>query len=217
MSYSKRDAGTWRAIPTQYAGHTFRSRLEADVAFLLDAMGRSWEYEPTSLLLPDGTHYMPDFYVPSLRLVLEARGYDNPKGRRQVNAFTDLVTAGRVAPGATLRKEAPSEIRAANFADYAVIGHGQLWAEACQLVGGPPVIDDPFIALCGECFGWYFIGDGHIECRACGANGDDGPFGHIAAFFEAKVVAGTLELHNPAGVVVPRQMWRNTLGSKDDQ
>lgn len=217
MTHAKRDIGTWRAIPTQYAGHTFRSRLEADVAYLLDAMRLPWEYEPTSLLLPNGTHYMPDFYVPSLRLVVEARGYDSPKGQRQASAFTDLVTAGRVAPGPTILAEPPKEIRATNFADYAVIGHGQLWAEACQLIDGPELIDDLYIALCGECFGWYFIGDGHLECRACGANTDDGPFGHIAVFFEPKVVAGTLGLYRPGGLAIPRDRWRHALNVDGDE
>lgn len=45
-------------IPTEYAGHTFRSRHEARWAALMDIVGWDWVYEPF-----DGDGYIPDFLV----------------------------------------------------------------------------------------------------------------------------------------------------------
>lgn len=46
------------AIPTEYRGHRFRSRLEARWACFFDNCGWPWEYEPFDL---DG--YIPDFVL----------------------------------------------------------------------------------------------------------------------------------------------------------
>ncbi len=46
------------AIPTVYRGVRMRSRLEARVAAVFDALGWSWEYEPIEL-----RGYFPDFLV----------------------------------------------------------------------------------------------------------------------------------------------------------
>lgn len=49
---------TTSAIPTDYAGVHFRSRLEARYAAMFDLFGWMWEYEPVDL---DG--YIPDFLL----------------------------------------------------------------------------------------------------------------------------------------------------------
>lgn len=46
------------AIETRYAGHLFRSRLEARWAALFDLVGWDWIYEPF-----DGDGYVPDFLL----------------------------------------------------------------------------------------------------------------------------------------------------------
>lgn len=50
---------TIKAIPTDYRGVHFRSRLEAKWAAFFDLVGWRWEYEPIDL---DG--YIPDFILP---------------------------------------------------------------------------------------------------------------------------------------------------------
>jgi hypothetical protein len=52
-----------RAIETQYRGYRFRSRLEARWAVFFDALDMKWEYEKEGYELPDGTRYLPDFFV----------------------------------------------------------------------------------------------------------------------------------------------------------
>ncbi len=49
------------AIPTQYAGVNFRSRLEARWAAVFDLLGWKWEYEPIDLY-----GYIPDFMLGNL-------------------------------------------------------------------------------------------------------------------------------------------------------
>lgn len=53
-----------KAIQTRYKGYHFRSRLEARWAVFFDALGITWQYEPEGFELPDGTRYLPDFFLP---------------------------------------------------------------------------------------------------------------------------------------------------------
>lgn len=52
-----------KAIETKYAGHRFRSRLEARWAVFFDAAGIEWTYEPQGYEFEDGTRYLPDFLL----------------------------------------------------------------------------------------------------------------------------------------------------------
>lgn len=51
-------------IETFYRGYRFRSRLEARWGVFFDALGVAWAYEPEGFVLPSGTKYLPDFYLP---------------------------------------------------------------------------------------------------------------------------------------------------------
>ncbi len=62
-----------KAIQTEYKGYLFRSRLEARWAVFFDACGIEWEYEPEGLILSDGTHYLPDFYLPAFHCYFEVK------------------------------------------------------------------------------------------------------------------------------------------------
>ena len=53
-----------KAIETTYRGYKFRSRLEAKWAIFFDKLGIKWEYEIEGYELPDGTRYLPDFWLP---------------------------------------------------------------------------------------------------------------------------------------------------------
>jgi hypothetical protein len=59
-------------IKTKYAGHFFRSRLEARWAVFFDSLKVRWEYEKEGFNL-DGTWYLPDFYLPHLDLWVEIK------------------------------------------------------------------------------------------------------------------------------------------------
>mgnify|MGYP000715803670 CR=1 FL=1 len=63
-----------KAKDTPYKGHLFRSRLEARFAVFFDALGITWQYEPEGFDLPDGTSYLPDFWLPNINTWLEVKG-----------------------------------------------------------------------------------------------------------------------------------------------
>jgi hypothetical protein len=68
------DQPTIKAIETFYAGCCFRSRLEARWAVFFDHLDIEWQYELEGFELPDGTRYLPDFYMPEQDLWLEIKG-----------------------------------------------------------------------------------------------------------------------------------------------
>lgn len=51
-----------RPLETHYAGHRFRSRLEARWAVFMDKLDIPWEYEPQGYVV-NGAPYLPDFLV----------------------------------------------------------------------------------------------------------------------------------------------------------
>ncbi len=63
-----------KAIPTTYAGVTFRSRLEAEWAHNLTWWRIAWSYEPGGVELPSGARYLPDFHLPDIDTWLEVKG-----------------------------------------------------------------------------------------------------------------------------------------------
>lgn len=64
---------TIKAIETKYKGYRFRSRLEARWAVFFDALGVRWEYEKEGFEF-NGIRYLPDFWLPDLKLWLEIKG-----------------------------------------------------------------------------------------------------------------------------------------------
>lgn len=64
-----------KAIETRYAGHRFRSRLEARWAVFFDSLGVEWRYEPEGFETSAGW-YLPDFYLPVKRRWIEVKGGD---------------------------------------------------------------------------------------------------------------------------------------------
>lgn len=73
-----------KAIQTIYAGHKFRSRLEARWAVYFDAANLKWEYEPEGFEFDDGTRYLPDFWLPQVKMWAEVKPKElNPTERRK--------------------------------------------------------------------------------------------------------------------------------------
>jgi len=68
---------TIRAIQTEYAGHWFRSRLEARWAIYLDALGLTWTYEAEGYAMTyngQPVNYLPDFWVKEWKCFMEIKG-----------------------------------------------------------------------------------------------------------------------------------------------
>lgn len=62
-----------QAIPTQYNGLEFRSRLEARWAIWLDELRIAWEYERDGFQDENGLRYLPDFYLTQAKCYLEIK------------------------------------------------------------------------------------------------------------------------------------------------
>lgn len=60
------------AIPTEYLGLTFRSRLEARWAVFFGTRGIPWEYEPARFKLAADDTYLPDFLLAG-RVIVEIK------------------------------------------------------------------------------------------------------------------------------------------------
>jgi hypothetical protein len=75
------------AIPTTYKGIQMRSRMEAQVAFLLDQISWPSEYEGESIMLSNGVSYTPDFHLTERSVVIECRGYEDERGAKQIAGF----------------------------------------------------------------------------------------------------------------------------------
>ncbi len=86
----------FQAIPTEFNGTAYRSRLEADMARVLTLLDIPFEYEPRSYLLSNGQHYRPDFVL-ACDAVIETRGYRSAESDRQVAEFMRRVAAGAPA------------------------------------------------------------------------------------------------------------------------
>ncbi len=64
---------TIAAIETVFRGYRFRSRLEARWAVFFETLGIDFDYEPEGFDLGETGYYLPDFYLPGLRLWLEIK------------------------------------------------------------------------------------------------------------------------------------------------
>ncbi len=62
-----------KAIETQYKGYRFRSRVEARWAVYFDADGIEWEYEKEGYTLPEVGRYLPDFWLPRVKMFAEVK------------------------------------------------------------------------------------------------------------------------------------------------
>lgn len=80
-----------RAIPTDYAGIRFRSRTEARWAVFFDALGVPWCYEAEGYELPDGTVYLPDFYIPRWDCTIEVKGAAEPDEKIKCAVLSDCL------------------------------------------------------------------------------------------------------------------------------
>jgi len=65
----------------------FRSNWEVVFARYLDEQGLKWAYESHTWLLPDGSVYTPDFWVPSLDVYFEVKGLLTEDGATKIALF----------------------------------------------------------------------------------------------------------------------------------
>jgi len=85
------------AIETEYAGHLFRSRLEARWAVFFNEAGIDWRYETQGFEV-DGAKYLPDFYLPTSGTWVEVKG--DPDGlSKDFNRMSKILGPKSPLPG----------------------------------------------------------------------------------------------------------------------
>lgn len=76
-----------KSIQCEYKGYTMRSILEKKIAEKLDDMGIRWYYEPQGFKMADGTCYLPDFYLPDIKIWIEGKGIMTEEDTHKCNCF----------------------------------------------------------------------------------------------------------------------------------
>ncbi len=166
--------GFHAAMPTVYRGVQLRSRLEAQSAYLLDALNMTWQYEPKSYMLAGGTTYLPDFYIDSQRMYVECRGYESTRGAEQIAQFGKSVQDGQVGP------QGKAVLR------YVALQQDSV---SCYRPRHPPS-EGCLVARCCACDSWAFIGFGDGCCPTCLEHGST-----ITKAFVVAVQAGKILLN----------------------
>lgn len=118
--------------PAYYAGRRFRSRTEAEVARVLDALGWAWEYEAQVFRFPvpqGNVQFVPDFRVEAGPLGprwLEAKGYLSPDSITKIHRFCKFYPheALRLILLTDDRKRLPKLCRRREVAE--ALAHGML-------------------------------------------------------------------------------------------
>lgn len=145
-----------KAIETVDKGIRFRSRLEARWAVFFDAVGVKYQYEPEGYVLSDGTRYLPDFYLPDIKMWVEVKGVMSNADQRKIDLFREaifeeskLIVVGDIPPET-------DDLLNWVYQEYP--------AWECFSVG----FDFPYLpCICPACgrFGWEFEGRGARGCQ----------------------------------------------------
>jgi len=159
--------GKFKAIPTEYNGYIFRSRLEARWALFFDALGIRCEYEPEGFDLGDGVWYLPDFYLPQINggVYVEVKGDMKDEDYDKVEAFwkegdRPLYVLGELPTQADLEESDP-------------YGYADRYEHCFEYSGGGRGWDWPYLfCVCPACgrIGIEFDGRGW---RVCGVEHRD--------------------------------------------
>lgn len=165
------------AIETFYNGYRFRSRLEARWAVFFDALGIRYIYEPEGYALSNGKAYLPDFYLPDLKIWVEVKGlntqidsekvYNFYRDNTNKDNFRDIIVVGEIPP----------ETNDVVYWAY------DTYKQQEKFYNGFP--DFPYLpCVCPTCgkFGFQFDGRGARICRH-----DDNDKGYTADNWKIKI------------------------------
>lgn len=153
------DAGKF-SIPTRYNGILFRSKLEANWAEFFHRHKIVYAYEPEGLNL-DGLLYLPDFYLPELRTIVEVKGIMDTTDRDKITRLK-----AHCDPEEEWIWEAPQLMMCAppSGISFDILVEDQAFTY-------PRVSHETIMAKCGKCRHWYFYNEHtSFACRYCGAH-----------------------------------------------
>lgn len=153
-----------KAIPTTYRGITFRSKLETSWAKFFDKIGMNWAYEEEGYELPDGTWYLPDFWLPNCKTFFEVKGLLNDTDMNKMKQLAECV-----APKGIFVAIGSSPIPNSLGLVYPIPFHCM---DEIDLEDGEGFVSDKDlveIAICAKCHKPYIIWlNQGWSCRNCG-------------------------------------------------
>lgn len=157
-----------KPIETLYKGFRCRSRAEARWMVFLDAANIPYVYEGEGYVLPDGTKYLPDFYLPDQDCFLEVKGIMTQEDENKIKAL--CVAA-----------EKQIIIGLPDLSFYAYVPGYDV-----QIIDGERIVRDEIVAnketdiqihKCKKCGKTYFKEMlGCWDCECCGYYDGDGGF-----------------------------------------
>ena len=136
---------------TIYKGKEFRSSLETEMAYLLDSMNLKWLYELKRFRLSNGKSYLPDFYLPELKIWIETKGVIEDFEREICELFVQEYEEHLLL----ISKEE-------------VFYYGNEY--------GKEVYEDSYVSLgkCSKCDSYFFSSNfGLYNCKKCGNHEGD--------------------------------------------
>ncbi len=159
-----------KAIETIYKGYRFRSRLEARWAVFFDTLKIKWEYEPEGYQAPDGTRYLPDFFLPGFHegkgIYVEVKGCDSFDEK----LFAKPIAMAKQGFGMVLCLYGPPCNRTFVLVDTAYDGDDDDVGEN----GGPSFFSTPADRRDRPIIGWHYIPVSfHAKYLPGGRDGDE--------------------------------------------
>lgn len=143
------------AIPTTYNGRIYRSRLESEWARFFDERGIRFAYEEESFDL-GGVRYLPDFWLPDVRTVVEVKGLLDDASFEKVHRLS-LALWDQGDPGGD------------TTAPLLVLGYSPVPTVQVVVAG---LLDDAHCSTCDRCGRTYFAtNNGSWRCRYDGCDG----------------------------------------------
>ena len=139
-----------RAIPVNYKGTEFRSKLEARYASAFDNLAIKWAYEVQAYKY-NNINYLPDFYLPEMNVLFEVKGPNIP-GIEKPTRLMEIIESGTLPGGDWW-----------NPAVLVVIGdaNGRLTIPGSE--------ERAILSKCAECQkSFFFAKERSFECRICG-------------------------------------------------
>lgn len=122
---------TIKAIPTEYKGFLFRSRLEARWAVWFDEMNLEYEYETEGWEVAAGVWYLPDFRLETMWVEIKHKFDDDASAVDKMG----LLVAGVRVPGVIVYGD-PLDHYAVLFEPHFIVpGYRRTLADFTRLAG----------------------------------------------------------------------------------
>lgn len=160
----RRNSNTPTAIREKYKGVWFRSRLEVRWARFFDDYNTLWSYEPEGFVLNKDLCYLPDFWLPEIKTIVEVKGIFDNNSKNKV--FSIVVPASKQGIMTILASDPAGR----NY--WLVNPSPQCFRSSDAEIPTPSLSKDIAFVRCSRCRKYFFLGVlSTWYCTACGFHG----------------------------------------------